>query len=178
MNVVELEEDVAVKYQLDLSSGRLYRAKAHALELLRGSVKHHHNTIRSYAGELTRVDKEGRFELLLGDDSVFKALYIEFSALRKGFMEWCRWIIGLDGCFLKTHLGGQLSCAIAKDGYNQMFPIAWAVVEVENQACWSWFLRILLEELGITDGLGVSFISDQQKVCMLIQIVYTFLCRT
>lgn len=75
----------------------------------------------------------------------------------------CRWIIGLDGCHLKTHLGRQLLCAIARDANNQMFPSAWAVVGVEK-ANWTWFLSILLEELGIRDGNGVTFMSDLQKV--------------
>lgn len=35
-----------------------------------------------------------------------------------------------------------------------MFPIAWAVVEIENQRHCSWFLSIMFQELGISDGLG------------------------
>lgn len=62
-------------------------------------------------------------------------------------MQGCRWIIGVGGCFLKTYLKGQLLCVVAKDGNNQMFPIAWAVVKIENEANWTWFLNILLEEL-------------------------------
>ncbi|XP_057811787.1 uncharacterized protein LOC131026026 [Salvia miltiorrhiza] len=162
MNVIELQDDINLKYAIQPSKGRLYRAKEEALRMLRGTVTHHYGMLRSYISELMRVDREGRYELLT-EDRIFKALYIGFSALKKGFMEGCRRIIGLDGCFLKTHLGGQLLCAIAKDGNNQMFPIAWAVVEVENESCWRWFLKILLEELGIEDGLGVTFISDQQK---------------
>lgn len=30
-------------------------------------------------------------------------------------MQGCRWFIGLDGCFLKTHLRGRPLCATAKD---------------------------------------------------------------
>lgn len=55
-------------------------------------------------------------------------------------------------------------CATGRDGNNQMFPIAWAVVEAKNESCWRWFFTILFEELGITDGLGWTFVSDQQKV--------------
>ena len=29
---------------------------------------------------------------------------------------------------------------VGKDGNNQMFPIAWPVVEGENQASWTWFI--------------------------------------
>ncbi|XP_057811287.1 uncharacterized protein LOC131025510 [Salvia miltiorrhiza] len=163
MCIEEFRNDVKRRFNIAIPNGRLYRAKAHSLQLLRGTVQGHYNKLRSYILELMRVDRGGRFELLCGDGSIFQGLYIGFSALKRGFLEGCRPIIGLDGCFLKTHLGGQLLCAIGKDGNNQMYPIAWAVVEVENEACWRWFLGILLEELGIHDGNGFTLISDQQK---------------
>lgn len=164
IKVKELQAEIMMRYACHVSKWRLYRAKWMALKKLRGSLGDHYFGLRSYVAELMRVDREGRFELLLGHDSIFKAIYIGFSALKKGFLKGCRSIIGLDGCFLKTILGGVLLCAIGKDGNNQMFPIAWAVVEIENQSCWTWFLTILLEELGINDGSGFTFISDQQKV--------------
>ncbi|XP_057775417.1 uncharacterized protein LOC130994391 [Salvia miltiorrhiza] len=161
--VDEFRNDVKRRFNIAIPNGRLYRAKAHALQVLRGTVKRHHNKLRSYIAELMRVDREGRFELLCEDGTIFQGLYIEFLAFKKGFLEGCMPIIGLDGCLLKTHLGGQRLCAIGKDGNNQMYPIAWAVVEVENEACWRWFLSLLLEELGIRDDNGFTRISNQQK---------------
>ena len=49
-------------------------------------------------------------------------------------------------------------------GIIKMFPIAWAVVEGENQTSWTWFIQLLMRDLGISDGLGWTIISDQQKV--------------
>lgn len=114
--------------------------------------------------ELGRSDKEGRFELHVDVGVVFKAVYIGFSGLRKGFKEGCRQVIGLDGAFLKTYLGGILLTAVGTDGNNQMYPIAWAVVEAENEVCWAWFINILAEELALGEGVGITIISDQQKV--------------
>ena len=45
-----------------------------------------------------------------------------------------------------------------------MFPIDWVVVEGENQDSWTWFIKLLMQDLGIFDGLGWTVISDQQKV--------------
>ncbi|XP_057793275.1 uncharacterized protein LOC131009889 [Salvia miltiorrhiza] len=113
--------------------------------------------------ENRRVDPEGRFELLLGEDHVFKGLYMGYSSLRKGFKAGCRPVVGLDGCHLKTYLGGILLCAIGKDGNNQIYPIAWATVEIENEQCWTWFMKCLVEDFQIGSGDGWTFISDQQK---------------
>ena len=119
-----------------------------------------------------RVDKDGCFEVEVNRDeeknvAVFQGLYICFSGLRKGFLEGCRSVINLDGAFLKTMIGGAILSAIGRDGNNQMFPIAWPVVCAENEMNWRWFLVKLFDDLSIIDGLGWTFISDQQKVSFL-----------
>ena len=62
---------------------------------------------------------------------VFRKFYVCFHALKVGFKEGCRKIIGLDGCFLKGPTQGKLLAAISKDSNNQMYPITWAVVEIK-----------------------------------------------
>nr|XP_025886265.1 uncharacterized protein LOC112941297 [Solanum lycopersicum] len=71
--------------------------------------------------------------------------------------------IGLDGCFLKGVCRGQLLIAVAKDGNNQMLPLAWAVVENENTITWSWFISLLKEDLRLGDGTSFTIMSDMQK---------------
>ena len=105
------------------------------------------------------IDKETPESL-----SRFKRLYICFDSLAHDFLVGCRPVIGLDGYFLKTETKGQLLSAVGRDGNNQMFPIAWAVVEGENQDSWTWFIKLLMQDLGIFDELGWTVISDQQKV--------------
>ncbi|KAL0419922.1 UNVERIFIED_CONTAM: hypothetical protein Sradi_1405700 [Sesamum radiatum] len=97
------------------------------------------------------------------DPPIFDRMYFSLWALKKGFLEGCRPIIGLDGCFLKTVYGGQLLVAVGRDGNDNMFPIAMAVVQTENRDTWGWFLGELLDDIG---GVGTgkwSFISDRQK---------------
>ena len=59
----------------------------------------------------------------------------------------CRCIIGLDGCHIKHECGGILLSAIGRDGNNQLFPIASAVVESECKSSWAWFLHDLIEAI-------------------------------
>lgn len=49
-----------------------------------------------------------------------------------------------------------------RDGNNQMFPIAFAVVEGETKESWAWFFKLLLEDIGTEQRW--TFMSDQQKV--------------
>ncbi|KAE8661931.1 hypothetical protein F3Y22_tig00113722pilonHSYRG00349 [Hibiscus syriacus] len=48
-------------------------------------------------------------------------------------------------------------------GKKGMYPIAWAIVEGEITDSWSWFLNIVVENLGLDDGFGYTIISDQHK---------------
>ncbi|MBA0770534.1 hypothetical protein Gotri_019158 [Gossypium trilobum] len=66
----------------------------------------------------------------------FKRLYVCFGALKRGRKEGCRPILGLDGCFLKGPFKGLLLAVVAKDGNNQMYPVAWAIVEGECIDSW------------------------------------------
>ena len=95
---------------------------------------------------------------------IFERMYICLDACRKGFLAGCRKVVGLDGCFFKGATNGELLCAVGRDANNQMYPIAWAVVEKENNDTWNWFCDILFRDLSVGTGEDWVFISDQQKV--------------
>ncbi|XP_047943147.1 uncharacterized protein LOC125189985 [Salvia hispanica] len=169
MSCKDLGRDLMQRYVVKAITWKLYHSRRKAIDLLTGSVKDHYAKLRRYVLELSRADKEGRFELHVEVGAVFKAMCIGFSGLRRGFKEGCRRMIGLDGAFLKTYLGGILLSAVRTYGNNQMYPIAWAIVEVENEVCWTWFINILVQELNLGEGVGITIISDQQKthICQI-----------
>ncbi|WZZ57546.1 hypothetical protein YC2023_057653 [Brassica napus] len=65
--------------------------------------------------------------------------------------------------FLKWDIKGQLLAAVGRDGDNRIVPIAWAVVEIENDTNWDWFVKRLALDLGLEDGNGFVIMSDKQK---------------
>lgn len=164
----EMINEIRLTYGCTVRPMKCYRGKWKALEQIRGTFYEHYAKLRPYLLELMNNDKDGHFELKTyldkEDRPVFERIYIGFSALRKGFLVGCRKYIGFDACFLKTVLGGALLAAVSKDCNNKMYPIAWAVVEKENEATWSWFFERLFDDLNISDGLGWTFMSDKQKV--------------
>ncbi|XP_074292492.1 uncharacterized protein LOC141619370 [Silene latifolia] len=52
---------------------------------------------------------------------------------------------------------------VGMDGNNNIYPIAWVVVEIENGETWCLFLRLLMEDLGMEAGLGITIMSDRRK---------------
>ncbi|XP_010473749.1 PREDICTED: uncharacterized protein LOC104753156 [Camelina sativa] len=94
---------------------------------------------------------------------VFKRFYVCFDVLRKTWKKSCRPLIGVDGCFLKAKIKGQLLVALGRDADNGIYPMAWSVVQVENKDNWSWFVNRLKIDLDLGDGDGYIMVSDRQK---------------
>lgn len=117
-------------------------------------------TLDSNPGSTCHIDLEERDDGL----TYFKRMYVCFMGLKVGLLDGCRRVIGLDGCFLTHTCKGQLLTAMGRDANNQMFPISWVVVSVENKNNWCWFLSLLRDDLDLGEGNGLTIISDAHKV--------------
>lgn len=91
---------------------------------------------------------------------VFQRMYLRLGAQKMSYFFGLRSLICLDGCFLKTMMGGHLLCAIGRDGNENMMPFAVAYVDAECKESWTWFLSLLLEDFGRPEDLGWVFMSD------------------
>ncbi|CAN1139395.1 hypothetical protein LINPERPRIM_LOCUS24079 [Linum perenne] len=106
-------------------------------------------------------------------------MYCCLGACKEGFLAGCRKVIGIDGCFLKTVYRGQLLSAVALDANNGIFPIAYAVVGVENEDNWSWFLNTLSHDLDIASSSeDWTFMSDKQKVNYYLLAIHEYIILT
>ena len=159
-----------IKHDLEVEVPRIkcIRVRKAALEGVYESLKDHYARVYDFGYELLKNNSKNTVKIMntrlnLDDEAKFQRIYICYEALKQGWKAGCRPILGLDGCFLKTICGGQLISAVGRDGNDQMYPIAFAVVESENTESWRWFLELLGEDLNIGDGYGFTIISDQQK---------------
>ncbi|XVF84449.1 hypothetical protein PTKIN_Ptkin17bG0037800 [Pterospermum kingtungense] len=166
LNKIKSKDKGELKAEVNLT--RCKRAKALVYEKLTRNYKEEFARLRDYADEL--LEKNPGSTVIIATDRVtpkspihFKRMYMCFDALKRGFRKGSRPIIDVDGCFLKGPTQGELLTVVGRDGNNQMYPIAWAVVEVECKDSWTWFLEILQSNLGLRDGKGFNIISDKQK---------------
>ena len=65
----------------------------------------------------------------------------------------------IDGTHVKGKFVGCLLTASAHDGNYQIFPIAFGVVDSENNQAWSWFFNKLLAV--VPDAEDLVFILDR-----------------
>ncbi|XP_010548876.1 PREDICTED: uncharacterized protein LOC104820207 [Tarenaya hassleriana] len=78
----------------------------------------------------------------------------------------CHPVLGLDGCFLKWKIKGELLAAVGRDADNRIYPIAWAVVHAETSDTWNWFVRKLKSDLCLGVGEHITILFDKQKGLM------------
>ena len=152
-------------------------AKRIAMKMIFGDASEEYSRVWDYA-EAIRLYNPGSTAIVkcIGIDKpppLFQRLYICLPACKEGFVAGCRPIIGVDGAHLKGQFPGILLTAVGKDGNNNIFPIAWAVVETENVDTWTWFLNLLVEDIRSVvpssscahNGVeAFTFMSDRQKV--------------
>ena len=52
-----------------------------------------------------------------------------------------RLVVAIDWTFFKAKYLGNLFIASCKDGNNQIYPLAFGISDLENDALWEWFLK-------------------------------------
>ncbi|GJV13349.1 hypothetical protein Tco_1354890 [Tanacetum coccineum] len=79
------------------------------------------------------TDATVKLEVTVNPDgkTYFDRFYVCFVGLTYGWKAWCRKVIALDGCFLKSPNQGEILTAIERDGKNHIYPVAWAVGLIE-----------------------------------------------
>ena len=167
----EVVDEAKSEMRLNVSAYKVKRAKRKILTELEGSYVAEFSQLEAYVDHVKRTNPSSTCEIdsckkqLKKGKRVFRRMFVCFEALKKGWKAGCRPFIGLDGSFLKVHMKGEVLGAVEKDASNQIFPIAWAVVDKENKINWKWILQWLVMELEIEDqGKSMTIVSDMQKV--------------
>jgi len=185
MPVEVLKKKVKKKWNVEIHPSTLYRARKRAQEVIYGKLGEQYHRLWDYCATI-RSTNVGSCVILMVERPMpempcrFQRMYISLAAMKNGFKDGCRPVIGLDACFLKGVYKGQLMAAIGRDANNNMYPISMAVVEAETNDSWSWFLEALLADLGPSGVRRWTFISDRQKVsfhlCFLCWTFHSRLC--
>ncbi|KAK9026058.1 hypothetical protein V6N11_038906 [Hibiscus sabdariffa] len=154
--------------KVKLNKNLCQRARVWANKKIRGRLEDEFNKLFDSVYTLKEADPNGTFDLFVqrptpSANPIFKRLYVCFGGLKEGFKKHCRPVLSLDGCYLKGDFKGEILASVGRDGNNQIFPVAWAVVEVENRETWAWFLEHIQIDLEIGDGDRFTILSDMQK---------------
>ncbi|XP_019262296.1 PREDICTED: uncharacterized protein LOC109240126 [Nicotiana attenuata] len=143
----DIQIDIQKAYGMDLSYMQAWRSKEKAMQLLRGKPSESYKKMPTYLymlkyanpGSVTRLHTEG--------DGSFLYAFIAIYASIRGWV-YCRPTVVVDGSFLKSTYRGTILTASTQDAEGQILPLAYAIVDSENDASWEWFFVQFRETYG------------------------------
>lgn len=162
----EILEEIHRVHGITLSYKQAWRGKERIMAAMRGSFEEGYRLLPQYCDQVKRTNP-GSIASVYGNtaDNCFQRLFISFQASIYGFLNACRPLLGLDRTYLKSKYLGTLLLATGFDGDGALFPLAFGVVDEENDDNWMWFLSELhnLLEINTENMPRLTILSDRQK---------------
>ncbi|XP_050222592.1 uncharacterized protein LOC126672681 [Mercurialis annua] len=156
----DILRDMRDDHGIKMSYSKAYRSKVVAQKMVRGKPCDSFSLIPSYL-YMPMVANPGSFvKLELKDDNSFFYVFMALNASIKGW-EFCIPVIAVDSTFLTLAYGGMLLTAFAQDGNGKIFPLAFSVVDSENDESWEWFMRRIRDAFHMRSNMCI--VSDRHE---------------
>ncbi|XP_022897469.1 uncharacterized protein LOC111411141 [Olea europaea var. sylvestris] len=153
----DMERELGVK----ISYNKACRGKFHALTMLHSIPEASFQKLSSYYHVVGESNPRTVTHKELDSQNRFYYFCLAFGASIRGYTQYLRPVIYVDGSHLKGPYKGTLLLAIAQYGNKQIYPLAWGIVDAETNKSWKWFMSNLKEL--IRDSEDLVFVSDRKK---------------
>ncbi|KAI5349810.1 hypothetical protein L3X38_002699 [Prunus dulcis] len=103
-NVVAMQAEVREQYAMNVSKHQIWRAKRLSRVVIEGSYLEQYARLWDYAEKLKSSNKGSIVVIkndMVGGEHVFQRIYVCLAGCKKGLLEGCKSVIGVDGCHLK-----------------------------------------------------------------------------
>lgn len=130
-----LQIRVKEEYGIIVGYNKCWYARARAKMMLHGDGSDQYKRLCEYVAVVRKYNEESI--ALVGVQPgvkrpLFQSIFICLKPVLDGFLQGCRHIIGLDGVHSIGAYPGICLTVVAKVGNNNIFPLAWSVVDVER----------------------------------------------
>lgn len=162
----EILQDIRDQHGVAVSYMQAWRGKERSMAALHGTYEEGFRLLPAYCEQLRKANPGSVASVFAtGQDNCFQRLFISYRASIYGFIHACRPLLELDKAHLKGKYLGTLLCAAAVDADDSLFPLAVAVVDVESDENWMWFMSELRKLLGVnTESMPrLTILSERQK---------------
>ncbi|XP_024033542.1 uncharacterized protein LOC112095668 [Citrus clementina] len=158
-NVHTCHNEILVDGRHQLTYQQAYRAREVGLEIVRGNPAESYNLLPKYSHVLTTANEGTVTHFEQDGDGNFLYYFVALGSSIKGFMQYIRPVIAVDGAHLKGLYRGSMFVATCLDGNNQLYPLAIGIMHSENNDAWEWFMMKLHGVIG--DRPELVIISDR-----------------
>lgn len=161
----EILQDIRDQHGVAVSYMQAWRGKERSMAALHGTFEEGYGLLPGYCEQLRKTNPGSIAAVFATGDNCFQRLFISYRSSIYGFLNACRPLLELDRAHLKGKYLGTLLCAAAIDADDALFPLAIAVVDVESDENWMWFMSELRKLLGVnTDSMPrLTILSERQR---------------
>ncbi|KAH0720125.1 hypothetical protein KY284_005155 [Solanum tuberosum] len=145
---------------VDITYMLAWRAKQRALISLRGTPGGSYSKLPKYLYILGITYPGSHIRLQKTDEDRFLYLFVALDPFTKGF-DHCRPVIVVSGSHLRGPYNGTFVATSTTDGACHIFPLAYNVLDSENDASWTCFFEQLRESYGERNNMCI--VSDRNK---------------
>jgi len=159
MGATEMKKELKFKYGIDIPYQTVYNGTRRASEKLFGKWNDSFDWLYRIKAEIelrspgsvveidTITDDEGKVR--------FSRFFCAFKASIDGFLNGCRPYISVDSTALNGSWNGHMPAALALDGHNWLFPLAFGFFDSETKDNWVWFMEQLRKAIGPMEHLAI-----------------------
>ncbi|XP_075098651.1 uncharacterized protein LOC142175546 [Nicotiana tabacum] len=156
----DIIDDIKSDLGVDVSDMLAWRAKEKEMNFLRGKPADSYKKLPGYLYTMDMTYPGSHIRMVKSPKNEFMYVYISLYAFIKGF-DHCRPIVVVDGSHLKSYYTGTFVSASTLDGAGHILPLAYGVIDPENDAAWTWFFEQFKIVYGYRENMYI--VSDRNE---------------
>ncbi|XP_070054984.1 uncharacterized protein [Nicotiana tomentosiformis] len=148
------------QYGLQMTYMQAWRSKEYAVQVLRGNSSESYKKLTSYFYMMVLTNPMSVVSLKKTEEDLFMYAFVALYLSIKGW-QYCKPVVVVDETFLKSTYRGTLLIASTQDPTGSILPLAYAIVDSENNASWEWFFARFKDAFGEREGMCI--VSDRHE---------------
>ncbi|XP_049364122.1 uncharacterized protein LOC125828842 [Solanum verrucosum] len=131
----DIAEDMLKLHDVSLTYKQAWRAKEKGIKLLRGDPVESYAKLPGYLYILEQTYPSSVLSLKRKEGESFLYVFVALEVCIRGW-EYCRLVVVVDGVALRGTYGGTMLTASTMNPGGHILPLAYAIVDSENDASW------------------------------------------
>ncbi|XP_062119220.1 uncharacterized protein LOC133832967 [Humulus lupulus] len=154
----DIVRDLKHDHEVQVKYSKAWMSREKAIEKVRGKAAESYVELPIYLYMLHHTNVGSYIELKADEDGNCRKSRLTVSI--KGW-NYCVPVVIVDGNFLKSVYGWTLLVAATQDAEGRIFPLAFCVVDSENDDSWEWFFENFKKAYAVRECM--SIVSDRHE---------------